>query len=199
MVIDEDIAKFVRAIGAMEPSPGDKNHQKWRGIFRRSNYFIFNNKFMIVKISRSKKPFWGLNKKIIDLFDSLDDYYIVLLCSPNEGWLFNKSEVKQFIDNEKWKLRKNDNNYKINYPLPDDNSFYSINKFVPLLPNTLDMPLPMYDPNTYDKMYAELKPLNVAFTNRDPQKGNFRQVIMPNDDDDLIKKVQDIINKYLDC
>ena len=64
MSIDKDIAEFVAAIGAKAPSPGNENYAKWKAIFKRSNYFFFNGKFMIVKISRSKKPFWGGADKI---------------------------------------------------------------------------------------------------------------------------------------
>jgi len=125
MNIDNDIAVFVAAIGAKEPSPSSENYAKWKAIFKRSNYFILNKKFTIVKISRSKKPFWGVGKDFVDLFNSLDDYYLVLLISSSEGWVFTKSEVNAHIGSKRWKFREADNNYKINYPLPDGNSFFS--------------------------------------------------------------------------
>ncbi len=125
MSIDNDIAYFVSEIGAKEPSPSSENYSKWKAIFKRSNYFILNNKFMIVKISRSKKPFWGVGKDFIDLLNSLDDYYLILLASKTEGWVFTKNEVNSNIKNKHWNLREADNNYKINYPLPDKNSFLS--------------------------------------------------------------------------
>lgn len=125
MSIDNDIADFVAAIGATAPSPSSENYAKWKAIFKRSNYFILNKKFMIVKISRSKKPFWGVGKDFIDLLNSLDDYYLVLLISSSEGWAFTKSEVNAHIGSNRWNLREADNNYKINYPLPDSNSFFS--------------------------------------------------------------------------
>jgi hypothetical protein len=85
MSVDNDIAYFVSEIGAKEPSPSSEIYSQWKAIFKRSNYFILNNKFMIVKISRSNKPFWGVGKDFIDLLNSLDDYYLVLLVSKAEG------------------------------------------------------------------------------------------------------------------
>lgn len=130
MSTDKDIAEFVAAIGAKAPSSVSENYAKWKAIFKRSNYFLFNGKFIIVKISRIKKPFWGVGKDFIDLLNSLDDYYLVLLISPREGWVFAKSEVNAHIKNGRWNLREADNNYKIHYPLPDSNSFFSPKSFL---------------------------------------------------------------------
>lgn len=130
MSADKDIAEFVAAIDAKAPSPGDENYANWKATFRRPNYFLFNGKFMIVKISRIKKPFWGVGKNYIDLLNSLDDYYLVLLISPREGWVFTKSEVNAQIKSGRWHLREADNNYKIHYPLPDSNSFFSPRNFL---------------------------------------------------------------------
>jgi hypothetical protein len=130
MSSDKDIEQFVASIGAKEPSPDSTNYGEWRIIFKRSNYFIFNGRFMIVKVSRSEKPFWGVGKEFIDLFNSLDDYYLVLLISSMNGWVFTKSDVNANINNNRWKLRQADNNYKINYPLPDRNSFFSPKSFL---------------------------------------------------------------------
>jgi len=130
MSTDKDVAQFVAAIGAKEPSPDSENYAKWKAMFKRSNYFLFNGKFMVVKISRSKKPFWGVGKDFIDLLNSRDDYYLVLLISPREGWLFSKGEVNTHIKSKRWNLREADNNYRINYPLPDSNSFFSPRNFL---------------------------------------------------------------------
>jgi hypothetical protein len=132
MSVDIDIAQFVAAIGAEEPS---QNHsveiyQTFRSIFRRPNYFVFNKKAMIVKISRIEKPFWGVGKKYIDIFNSQDDYYLVLLVSSREGWVFTKSEVNSRIINEQWKLEGKKTDYKIHFPLPDRNSFFSPENFL---------------------------------------------------------------------
>ena len=130
MSVDQDIKQFVDAIGAKEPSPDSETYAKWKAIFKRSNYFQFNGKLMIVKISRSKKPFWGVGKEFIDLLNLLDDYYLVLLISGREGWVFSKTEVNAHIKGKKWNLREADNNYKINYPLLDKNSFFSPSNFL---------------------------------------------------------------------
>ncbi|MGE4580412.1 MAG: hypothetical protein AB7F21_12855 [Desulfuromonadales bacterium] len=121
--MDQDINKFITSIGATEPSTTDEIFRTFRQIFKRSNYFILNGSFIIVKISRSKKPFWGVGKDYIDFLNSLENYHLVLLSASSEGWVFNKNEINQFINSKKWNLREEDNNYKINMPLPDKNSF----------------------------------------------------------------------------
>jgi hypothetical protein len=83
----------------------------------------------MVKISRIEKPFWGIGKDFIDFLDN-SDYFLVLLVSNREGWLFSKTEVNSNIKNKKWNLREADNNYKIHTPLPDRNSFYSPDNFL---------------------------------------------------------------------
>ena len=85
---------------------------------------------MIVKISRSDRPFWGVGQKYINLLDSFPDYYLVLLISEREGWYFDKSNIRANIRLKKWKLREADCNYKINFPLPDKNSFWSPDHFL---------------------------------------------------------------------
>lgn len=131
MSIDKDIAQFVAVIGAKEPSQDSEHYAQWKALFKRSNYFLFNGKFMIVKISRSEKPFGGgVGKDFVDLLNSQDDYYLVLLVSPREDWIFTKSEVNAHIRSKRWNLREADNNYKINYPLPDSNSFFSPRNFL---------------------------------------------------------------------
>ena len=119
----------LRRYVAKEPSPDSENYVKWKSIFKKSNYFKVNGKLLIVKISRSKKPFWGVGKEYIDFLNLLDEYYLVLLVSGREGWVFAKSEVNANIRSKKWNLREADNNYKINYPLPDKNSFFSPRNF----------------------------------------------------------------------
>ena len=54
--------------------------------------------YLIVKLSRSEKPFFGLGKQFVDLFNELTEeagtYYFVGLDSHNTGWLISK---KQFV------------------------------------------------------------------------------------------------------
>ncbi|OPY15015.1 MAG: hypothetical protein A4E66_00228 [Syntrophus sp. PtaB.Bin001] len=120
--MDEEIHDFTKAIGATTPQLGSENYATFKAIFKRSNYFLLGNKFIMVKISRSEKPFWGIGKGFIDLLNNTD-YLLVLLVSNREGWAFSKDEVNSNIRNKKWNLRAADNNYKINWPLPDRNSF----------------------------------------------------------------------------
>lgn len=127
--MENEIQEFTTSIGATEPDPSSENHKQFRQLFKRHNYFVWNGTFLIVKISRSKKPFWGVGKEFIDFLNSLNNYYLVLLTSGKEGWVFNKSEINNFIEIKKWNLREADNNYKINFPLPDKNSFMTRKKF----------------------------------------------------------------------
>lgn len=126
----DEIKNFAEAIGAKEPRPGDKNFTMFRKLFKRSNYFIFEGKFIIIKISRSKKPFWGVGKAFIDFFNNIDNYFLILLTSASEGWFFTKADINNNIKNGKWRLREADSNYKINPPLPDKNSFISPSHFL---------------------------------------------------------------------
>ena len=119
----QDISKFVEAVGAVEPPANDESYMTFRHIFKRHNYFVLEGRFLIVKVSRSDRPFWGVGKKFIDLLNGLNDYYLVLLVSSSEGWVFSKAEVMVNIRNLEGKLRGTDNNYKINPPLPNRNAF----------------------------------------------------------------------------
>ena len=136
--VDREILEFTSLIGATEPQPGDQTYSAFRAIFQRSNYFILKGTpanrqtFIIVKISRSKRPFWGLGKEFVDLLNKFDQirYFLVLLVSSREGWVFSRDDVNANIRSQKWKLREADNNYKINWPLPDANSFSSTDVFL---------------------------------------------------------------------
>ncbi len=121
-MIDPDIVKFVEMVGATEPLAGDELHATFRRMFKRQNYFLLKERFLIVKISRTDKPFWGIGKKFVDFLNDLN-YYLMLLTSPRESWVFSKAEVNANIRSRKWNLREADNNYKINPPLPDRNAF----------------------------------------------------------------------------
>ena len=99
-------------------------------MFKRQNYFTINSRFLVIKISRSEKPFWGLTKAIIDFLNELNDYSVVLLMSPTEGWVFSKAQVNGHIRSGRWALREADGNYKINMPLPDSNMFSTTARFL---------------------------------------------------------------------
>ena len=116
----DEIAQFAESVGA--------DLLQGQAIFRRPNYFRRNDRILIVKISRLMKPFWGVQKKVIDeVSDS--NYMVVLLTSSKDGWLFFEEEVRQNIAEDRWRLASDDN-YKINTPLPDQNAFCSIEQFL---------------------------------------------------------------------
>ena len=104
-------------------------------IFKRENYFVLKNsgfgKFLIIKISRSEKPFWGVDKRILEVLNEvLENYYLILLESNNAGYIYSKKQIMWNINQGLWNLAK-DNNYKINYgSLSDDNHFLSSNSFL---------------------------------------------------------------------
>jgi hypothetical protein len=130
MSIDQDIAQFVAAIGAEALSHyrGSDVYHLFSQTPRKSNYFVFNQRVMMVKISRSAPPFWGVPKKFVD---GLEDYYVVLLTSPRTGQVFTKDEVNSQILQKKWQLESKGIDYKIHYSsLPDRNSFSSPEDFV---------------------------------------------------------------------
>jgi len=122
-MIDPDIKAFVGMVGATEPLASEERYGLFRRMFKRQNYFLLKGRFLIVKISRSERPFWGVGKDFIDFLNNLKEYYLVLLVSPREGWVFSKADVNSNIRSRKWNLREADNNYKINPPLPDENGF----------------------------------------------------------------------------
>ena len=128
--MDKDIKEFVEAIGASEPQPDEKIYNTYRDLFKRHNYFSLNGMFIIIKISRSDRPFWGIGRKFIELMKNTDNYYLILLVSGKEGWFFSKGEIDSNIRQGRWKLREKDDNYKINPPLPDKNSFNSAKTFL---------------------------------------------------------------------
>ncbi len=103
-------------------------------IFRRENYFVLEKdddwKFLIIKISRSKKPFLGVDMNILDrLNGSLNNYYLVLLESNKAGYRYSKSQLNWNIRHD-WRIAR-DNNCKINYgTLSDENHFLSVGSFL---------------------------------------------------------------------
>lgn len=126
---DHDVLEFAEKVGAKEPDEGTELYTKFRSMFPRSNYFFLKDKVLIVKISRSHKPFWGVGKRYLDFLDPFG-YFLVLLESSREGWVFSDAEVTRNIAGNRWRLRDSDQNYKINMPLPDRNSFSSPERFL---------------------------------------------------------------------
>ncbi len=123
-----DIQQFVDAVGATQPDLESEQGKLFRKVFRRGNYFRHPGGFLIVKISRVDRPFWGLGKQYVDfLNDALDNYYLVLLDSASSGYVFSKDEINSQIKRGNWRLSKTD--YKINMPLPTRNAFRTTEQF----------------------------------------------------------------------
>jgi len=118
--MDSEIKHFKQSIGAQQLVLQNAH----------ANYFILDKLGIIIKISRIPKPFWGVGKKYIELFNSkFDDFVLVLLDSETSGWYFRKNSINNFINQQKWRLSETDHHYKIVLPLPDENRFQSINDF----------------------------------------------------------------------
>ena len=121
----DEVKKLAAAIGANEPAPNEKNYKLFRNIFKRQNYFILKNKLVIIKISRSPVPMWGVGKQFIDLLSRTQNYFLILIVSDSEGWCFCKSEIILNILNKRWQIRGYGGDYKIYPELPRKNYFMS--------------------------------------------------------------------------
>lgn len=132
MPAGQESPEFAQEVGARVPEEGTELYRMFRAIFHRSNYFFLNSKVLIIKISRKSKPFWGVGKKCLDLLDGRFEYFLVLLTSSNESWIFSETEVKRNIADDTWRLAK-DQDYKIYVPLPDRNSFSSPERFLQMV------------------------------------------------------------------
>lgn len=129
--MDREVKEFTEGIGAFEPESSEEAYSFFRSLFKRSNYFRIGDRFIIVKVSRSERPFWGVGKKFLNFFDKLEiDYLLVLLVSGREGWVFDKQEINYHIAKGYWKLHPKDQNYKINPPLKDRNAFSTHKQFL---------------------------------------------------------------------
>jgi hypothetical protein len=109
----DEVTIFAEKIGASNAPPVAKQFLHGR------NLFFINNNVLVIKISRSKRPFWGINKDYKDFL-----HFLILLISENSGYIYSKREVDQKIKSLEWNLQASDNNYKINY----NDGFYR-NKF----------------------------------------------------------------------
>lgn len=132
MPAGQEVLEFAQKAGAQVPREGTELYRVFRSIFRRLNCFFLNNKVLISKMSRKTKPFRGVGKKYLDLLDGRFEYFLVLLASSNEGWVFSETEVKRNMANDTGRLAK-DRNCKIHVPLPDHNSFSSPERFLQMV------------------------------------------------------------------
>lgn len=122
--MEPEIIQFANSIGATEPSESDEIYGLYRSLFRERNYFRHSKGFLVIKISRSEKPFWGLTKEIMNALNRHFSYSLILLKSASQGWVFSKEETMYYIERRNWNLDSKGLQYKINMPLPDDNIFF---------------------------------------------------------------------------
>jgi len=104
---------------------------------KRRNYFLLDkDKFLIVKISRSKiRPFYGLGKDFFDLFNTLTakngHYYFVALDCNKSGWVLSKTQIMNQIADGSLSYSEDQRQYKFNnYNLKHQHSFASIEGFL---------------------------------------------------------------------
>ena len=131
-----EVVEFATAVGATDLK-SKLDYSKYHGLFKRRNYFLLNNnKFLIVKISRSKiRPFWGLGKQFFDFFNSVTEqngnWFFVALVSNKSGWVLSKREMLSQISDGSISFSENQDQYKINnYNLKDHYGFTSIEGFL---------------------------------------------------------------------
>ena len=95
--IEPEVLEFAASICATEPDESEEIYRIYRSIFRERNYFRHPAGFLVVKISRSKKPFWGITKQIFDALNAHFNYHLVLLTKADQGWVFSKSQAVERI------------------------------------------------------------------------------------------------------
>jgi hypothetical protein len=132
----DEVLDFANQIGATDLKTV-LDYSEFHGLFKRRNYFLLDkDKFLIVKISRSKiRTFWGLGKKFFDLFNTLTEkggnYFFVALVSDESGWVVSKKEILSQISDGSLSYSENQVQYKINdYNLKDHYGFTSIEGFL---------------------------------------------------------------------
>lgn len=109
---------------------------KFRGLLKRRNYFLLGEDvYLIVKISRTSKPFYGLGDQFVELFNTLTKhtgtYFFIALDSSTSGWVLSKTYLLQQIrDGSISRSNGQTMEYKINdYNLRDQDRFTSIDQF----------------------------------------------------------------------
>ena len=131
MSIDPDVQLFVDAMKARSPSVGDKEFDLFDHVTKRGNYFIHPRGFMIVKISRTEVPFWGVGKKHIDILNAtLDNYFLVLLVSSSSGYILDKAAINSNIVHDNWRVSGPD--YKVHRP-PMSHAFNNVEQCLALM------------------------------------------------------------------
>ena len=135
---NNEVVEFAEAIGAKDLKEIFSSSE-FRGIFKRRNYFLIGTEqYLIIKVSRSKKPFWGIGKDFIELFNTLTEksgnYFLVALVSNTSGWVLSKRELLSSIANESLSYAERGNQYKLNFHnLKDNQSFHSPKRFLKII------------------------------------------------------------------
>jgi hypothetical protein len=132
----DEVAVFARAIGASDLK-SSVAAPRLRAVLRRHNYFLLPpSTYLIVKVSRLERVFYGLGEQFVELFDGLTEhrgtYYFVGLDSDHSGWVLSKAVIRQGIaDGSISCSRQAKSEYKINdYNLCDRDRFVTIADFV---------------------------------------------------------------------
>jgi hypothetical protein len=124
----DEVLDFANKIGATDLKTVF-DYSEFHGLFKRRNYFLLDkDKFLIVKISRSKiRTFWGFNT----LTEKGGNYFFVALVSDKSGWVLSKREILSQISDDSLSYSENQEQYKINnYNLKDHHGFTSIEGFL---------------------------------------------------------------------
>lgn len=133
MIMNKEIDDFVMTVHGIDLREDRESRMIFGDIFKRRNYFMIDDSPCIVKISRTSKTFWGVGRIYVDRFSEFGNFFIILLTTRSQGWIFSKQEVHYFIQSNHWNLREKDQNYKINPPLPDKNYFSSPDRCLRLM------------------------------------------------------------------
>jgi hypothetical protein len=131
MKLQPETQSFSKQIGAIP-----QKFQKFRSIF------TYQGSLMIIKISRTPKPFWGIPGSLLDALLELnpENLYCVFLINENEGWLYKKEDIQRMVRSKLWN-KGGDGEYKINPPHEDRLQFSTIQKFTALFtPKTKNTP-----------------------------------------------------------
>ena len=114
---NDEVLTFAKQLGALDLKDLRSRDPRLRIIKRRNYFLLGKDTYLIVKISRIEKPFFGLGKQFVDLFNELTEksgtYYFVGLDSHNTGWLISKNSLLQDINNGSISYSERESQYKI--------------------------------------------------------------------------------------
>ena len=139
--MNNEVLEFAEAIGAQDLKR-IFDSTEFRKLFKRRNYFLLDNdKYLMVKISRSTlKVLWGFGVKYLDFFKNLTyksgSFYIVTLISNTSGWIWPKKEILSLISDGTLSYSETQREYKINKNNIDGKEhlwFSSIDEFLNLI------------------------------------------------------------------